>query len=279
MEIEGTNIMQKNNMERLHETLIEILDYVVSVCEENGLRYFLIYGSALGAYRHQGFIPWDDDLDIGLPREDYEKFLKIMEKQPSKLYCLQNDSTEDKYYLTFSKVRKQGTLFMESIAEGMYRDNGIFVDIFPLDYVTDKTSLGHKMKEYMIAYLNHTLRYAGYRNAYSKSSPIKHAIEHVICLPAFVLPKKWIVNIIKRLNKGRCQEADAKYLVEYCDLRYRWAQPVEYYFPPKKMSFAGKEYNVPGQIESYLSATYGDDYMQLPPEEDRVTHLPLELKF
>ena len=272
--------MQNNDMERLHSTLVEILDYIVSVCESNGLRYFLIYGSALGAYRHQGFIPWDDDLDIGLPRDDYEKFLAIMKNNPSDLYQIQNDTTEEKYYLTFSKVRKQGTLFMESIAEGMYRDNGIFVDVFPLDYLADKSSVKHRIKEYVITYLNHALRYAGYKNAYDKKcSKVRHVVEHIICFPAFVLSKKWLTNIIKRLNKGKCKEADAKYLVEYCDLRYRWAQPIEYYFPAKKMMFCGKEYNVPGQIEKYLSASYGEDYMQLPPEEDRVTHLPLELKF
>ena len=272
--------MQNNDIGRLHETLVEILDYVVSVCEVNGLRYFLVYGSALGAYRHQGFIPWDDDLDIGLPRNDYEKFLEIMRKQPSDLYRIQNDETEEKYYLTFSKVRKQGTVFMESIAQGMYHDNGIFVDIFPLDYIVDKRSLRHRIKEYVISYLNHILRYAGYKNAYAnKCSKVKHILEHIICFPAYIFPKKWLTNMLKRLNKGKCKEADAQYFIEYGDLRYRWAQPVEYYLPEKKMMFCGKEYNVPGQIEKYLSSTYGEDYMQLPPEEERVTHLPVELKF
>ena len=66
------------NLDQLHKTVVEILDFVVSVCEENNLEYCLAYGSALGAYRHKGFIPWDDDMDIGMPRNDDEKFLRIM---------------------------------------------------------------------------------------------------------------------------------------------------------------------------------------------------------
>ena len=126
--------MESNKLGKLHETLLEILDYVVSVCEENGLQYVLVYGTALGAYRHKGFIPWDDDLDIALPRKDYEKLIEIMKKSEQKKYLIQNESNEKRYYLPFSKVRKAGTLFAESIAQGMYSNNGIFIDIFPLFY-------------------------------------------------------------------------------------------------------------------------------------------------
>ena len=270
-------MMQKSNVERLHDTLQEILDYVISVCEQNGLRYFLIYGTALGAYRHQGFIPWDDDLDMAMPREDYDKFVEIMKTNPSELYRLQNDETEEKYYFTFSKIRKQGTIFVESVAEGMYQDNGIFIDVFPLDYVTDKDAFSHKIKARVIKYLIHTIRYAGYKNAYKKKySKMRHVIEHIVCLPAFILPKKWIVKVIKSLSKGKCKETDAKYLMEYI---YRWAFPMDVYFPAKKQSFCGRECNIPRETEKYLSSIYGADFMQLPPEEKRRTHLPLEIKF
>lgn len=98
---------------QLHKTLVEILDYVVKICEENGLQYFVAYGSALGAYRHEGFIPWDDDIDIVLPRKDYEKLAKILKESNNEKYFYQDETNEKNYFLLFAKVRKNGTKFVE----------------------------------------------------------------------------------------------------------------------------------------------------------------------
>ena len=147
--------MEKESLDKLHDTLIEILDYVVSVCEENDLTYFLVYGTALGAYRHKGFIPWDDDLDIAMPRQDYEKFIEIANKNKDAKYTLQNELNEKKYYLPFAKVRKNGTKFVEDIAQNMYENEGIFIDIFVLDYVDDINTLKYKVKSLVTTYLKH----------------------------------------------------------------------------------------------------------------------------
>ena len=272
--------MQEYKIEKLHEVLVEILDYVVSVCEENNLKYFLLYGSALGAYRHHACIPWDDDLDIGMPRDDYEKFIDIMKTQPSSIYCLQNDETESQYYLTFSKIRKKNTIFMEDIAEGMYQDNGIFIDVFPLDYVKDKNALGYRVKEFVITYLNHGIRYLAYPNAYkNKYSKLRNILEGILCFPLTLFSKKKTINLIKKLCKGKCKPKEATYLAEYCDAYQHASQPIDNYLPEKKLMFHGREYNVPGKIENYLSTCYGEDYMELPPVEKRVTHMPSEIKF
>ena len=82
------------DIKKLHEVLVEILDYFVSVCEKNNLQYFLVYGTALGAYRHKGFIPWDDDLDVAMPREDYQRLLSILENNPNEGYSIQNESNK-----------------------------------------------------------------------------------------------------------------------------------------------------------------------------------------
>ncbi|MCI8352318.1 MAG: LicD family protein [Clostridia bacterium] len=107
--------MEKNYLEKLHSNLVEILDYVCKVCDENNLQYFIAYGTALGAYRHQGFIPWDDDVDIALPRNDYEKLLNLLKDSNYDKYSCQNETNEKNYFLVFSKIRKNGTIFIERI--------------------------------------------------------------------------------------------------------------------------------------------------------------------
>lgn len=149
------------DIEKLHVTLIEILDYVVSLCEKHNIQYCLIYGSALGAYRHKGFIPWDDDMDIAMPRDDYEKFISIMKCQTDAQFSIQSEETEDSYFLTFAKVRKRGTIFVESIAEKKYKNNGIYIDIFPLDLVKNSEGVSYKLKRKIINYLKHVLKLKG----------------------------------------------------------------------------------------------------------------------
>ena len=117
---------------------LEALEFFDNFCRSHGLTYYLCGGSLIGALRHKGFIPWDDDLDIAMPRDDYEKLIKILNKKKSELYELQYEKNEKKYYLQFVKIRKKGTTFIEEIAKGMYDNNGIFIDIIPLDFAKDK---------------------------------------------------------------------------------------------------------------------------------------------
>lgn len=272
--------MEKESLDKLHDTLIEILDYVVSVCEENDLTYFLVYGTALGAYRHKGFIPWDDDLDIAMPRQDYEKFIEIANKNKDAKYTLQNELNEKKYYLPFAKVRKNGTKFVEDIAQNMYENEGIFIDIFVLDYVDDINTLKYKVKSLVTTYLKHILRYTGYKKVYkAKRNMLGRVIENIICIPAYILPKKMLLRLLNKIAKGKCLPDQARYIVEYSEEKSKNAMPIDVYFPIRKIELCGKQYCVPNKIEEYLTRAYGSDYMQLPPEDQRVTHSPIELIF
>lgn len=272
--------MKKESLDKLHDTLIEILDYVVSICEENNLTYLLVYGTALGACRHKGFIPWDDDLDIAMPRGDYERFIEIVSKKKDDLYLLQNESNEKKYYLPFVKIRKKGTKFVEEIAQNMYENEGIFIDIFVLDYVKEINSFKHKVKSLVTTYLKHILRYTGYKKVYkTKRGMIGRLIENIICIPAYILPKKMLLRWLNKLAKGKCLPEQAGYIVEYAEEKSKNAMPVDVYFPPKKIEMCGKQYYAPNKIEEYLTRAYGSDYMELPPIEQRITHSPIELVF
>lgn len=272
--------MQEKDLKRLHDTLVEILDYIVAICEEHKLTYMLLYGTLLGAHRHGGFIPWDDDLDIAMPRDDYEKLIKILNNKKLELYELQYEKNEKKYYLQFVKIRKKGTTFIEEIAKGMYDNNGIFIDIIPLDFAKDKNSFTHKMRLLITTYLKHILRYSSYKGAYDgKRGVVGNIAEHIICIPAYILPKKFLLKILNNMCKGKCQRKEAKYIVEYTEERHKSTNPIDIFFPTKNIEFCGKTYQCPNKVEKYLEIAYGSTYMQLPPVEKRCTHTPIELKF
>lgn len=114
----------------------EILDVIHQVCTEHGLRYSLAYGTLIGAVRHKGFIPWDDDIDLMMPREDYEKLLVIWNQSAPKGYILQNTRTDSDFTQNFTKIRKDHTTFLQDESEReKHYHKGIFVDIFPGDRV------------------------------------------------------------------------------------------------------------------------------------------------
>lgn len=270
--------MQNYDKNELHKVLVEILDYVVSVCEENNITYFLAYGTLLGAYRHKGFIPWDDDLDIAIPRDDYERFIDILEKKDG-IYKIQYDGNEKKYYMPFAKVRKDNTIFIESAAQNMFENNGVYIDIFPLDYVKNPSRFTHKMKSNMLSYLRHILRYSSFPEVYkNKRNCIGHIVEHILAIPIYIFSKKRILKYINKLSKGKSTRDDATHIAQYDEKRSINTMTKDIYFPPCKIVFGEKEYNAPSEVETYLTTTYGPKYMELPPEDQRITHNPVEIK-
>lgn len=267
-------------LERLHEVQIEILDYVDKICKENNLTYILAYGSALGAYRHQGFIPWDDDIDIAMPRNDYEKFIEIMLKSDDQTYSLQNEVTEKNYFLSFAKVRKNNTLFLESIVDNRYQNNGIFIDVFPLDRVSDLNSWSFKFKYYLIAYLRHGLKFNNCLKLYQQNQNVfKFALDFIACLPLKLFSNQSILAFIKKIMINFKYDINDHYLVQTDDLSLAKAIKAQDCFPAKKIYFHNKNYFGPNNITSYLTKLYGQNYMELPPESERRTHDPLEIRF
>ena len=120
-------------IKRIHEEILKVMDEVDRICRENNLQYYLIGGTLLGAVRHEGFIPWDDDLDIAMPREDYETFLAISPSALPSHLKIGTARYDVNYHRLFSKVYNVNTRFVEHVGE-KETNMGIFVDIFPLDY-------------------------------------------------------------------------------------------------------------------------------------------------
>ena len=277
------NILEKNysqkNLDRLHETLLEIFLYVKGVCEENGLEYAIIAGTALGAVRHKGFIPWDDDLDIALRREDYEKLCKILKESGDDRYILQDITNEEGYFLPFVKVRKKGTLFVEKMYADVYREKGAFIDIFSLDEVREPGSLAFKLRLIRIKFYLHALMFRAARTYYKEHrSRARYLLDLLAYIPFAGASNKTLLDRAEKLIK-KDNGKGGRYLLNFAST-YKLSKEIflkESLFPCRLYAFEGHKVSSYRDMEAYLRSLYGD-YMELPPEDKRHSHEPLELK-
>ena len=155
--------MEQELLNKVRSVQLEIAKEIRRVCEENDISCFLAHGTFLGAVRHKGFIPWDDDMDMGMLRQDYEKFCRIA---PSKLkpeFCLQTWYTEPNYALPFGKVMKRGTVYLENKKTRRLQDNGIYVDIFPYDYAPEDPVARNRMTASLLSIYRMKLMKSGYK--------------------------------------------------------------------------------------------------------------------
>lgn len=257
--------MDNSVLKQLQMTEIEILKEAIRICDKYNLTYYFVGGTLLGAVRHKGFIPWDDDLDIGMPRQDYEQFIKVAMSELSPQFYLHCDSTDDTYWLPFSKLKKNNTLFDEIEYEKIDTNKGIFIDIFPLDY-TDKINTWYRKYQIdMIHKINRHLRWMKGLDRIGGRSDILH-----ICIS--IIPSRWLKKLRKKLmmldNKH-----EHKYVINigsnYSYLKQ--TMPIGYYYPFSCVSFEGGEYKAPHDSVAYLKHLFGN-WETMPPESERRNH-------
>lgn len=132
---------EDKELKRLQSMEMGILKDFMKICDENGLRYFGVAGTGIGAIRHGGFIPWDDDIDIALPREDYEKFIKLVEEKMGDKYYVLNAEHNPNFPLMTTRLCIRGTKFVENALKNINCDLGIFLDIYAYDNYPDNDLL------------------------------------------------------------------------------------------------------------------------------------------
>lgn len=248
-----------DSIEQLHECLLEILKEIDRICATYEIPYVLAYGSALGAVRHRGFIPWDDDLDLHMLWPDYLRFLDLAEKEMDERFFVQRDFSEH-YAGCYTKIRRNGTTFIENWQPKDPRmHQGVFVDIMPCNSLAS-TALGQKwqwiLSRIVVA---QSLKHRGYSE---QRMNWKKRLIFAVC---DLVPQKWLLKIVRRewdtSSEGVHTFLSGARLGANVYKR-------RYFDNICRLPFENGEYPVFADYDSYLRGIYGD-YMKLPSEANR----------
>ena len=271
----------KKDRARLHGELLDIMAEIIRVCEVCGIPYFIQGGTAIGALFNKGIVPWDDDIDIGMTRADYERFLQLAPQHLRPQYFLEWFGTERNTPFYFAKVKKNGTLFVEEMFRNMDIHHGIFVDIFPYDRIPDNKWLErlHRFRSrfWINCFIGKQIWLWRWCGRCEIDEPLPKSF--VGCLAVRVvcslLSRERIyakmcrvlgvyngrdckcVNIV-RMPKDQIPRADIE--------------------NPVMMPFGGMTVRAPRNIESYLRHHYPNLRPELP-EEEQINHAPYRLSF
>lgn len=261
------------NLRKLQLVELEMLVEVDRICRKHKINYIIDAGTLLGAARHKGFIPWDDDVDIRMLREEYDKFCEVCKTELSDKFFLQNHETDNGFLWGYARILRQGTRFSRINHEAVKSKTGIFIDIFPNDTLPDNCVI---RKFYTITtWLCRKTLYSGIGKTYGKNKIDRIGFKILDVIPKELPHKifKFLVNWHRNSDSQRVR----------C---YGWGDSVEtkgflreWLSDTTDIVFEGKIVRAPVQTEEFLTFSFGD-YMTLPPEDERTPkHLASEIVF
>ncbi len=249
------------DMTALRKIETKMLEEFIAICKKYNFRYYLIGGTCLGAVRHQGFIPWDDDIDVGMPRKDYEDFLKVAQKELSENIFLQTAETDVNYANNFAKLRDSNTTFLETTVKNFNINHGVFIDIFPLDGCNQTQRFKRKERFYMRG-----IQCAFYVENSRLSKKILKKVKRIVFGNYRKLRDKRD-KLLKQLDYDQ-----SMIIANYCGA---WGEkevmPKEVFGDGVFAKFENMDVIIPEKWDEYLTRLYGE-YMVFPPEEKRISH-------
>lgn len=268
-------------LKRLQGIELGILKDFLYLCEKYHLTYFSFAGTAIGALRHQGFIPWDDDIDVCLPRRDYQKFLKVAKKEFSDKYTIMNADNDENYPLTTTRWMLKGTEFREESFKDIDCELGIFLDIYAFDNVSDN-EWKYKIQAFEAWFWSKILILRCMPEPVIIGKGPKVEIEKLICKIAHKVlcmmgfSKKKIYRLCRRAMT-RYNKQDTKRIAYLCDTNRYWNTiALEDLYPLRQVPFEDVMLNFPKEVEKIVSQMH-PNFMELPPVEKRKNHYPYRL--
>ena len=264
--------------ERIRKIQLEMLREVHRICEENHIKYVLGYGTMLGAVRHKGFIPWDDDVDILMLRKDYRRFREACKKELPPKYFLQDECSDEYYLWGYSKLRNLNTTYVRCGQEHIPYKNGVFIDIFPLDNVP--WFLPFRILPDAYGFVLRKMLWAKVGKNTEKNPLVRLVYKILAPIPKSTIYKLRNVMVHKGnkvSDRVRCLLFTAPGKEEnkkVNSLYSRYGFKRDWLLDREKYVFEGEEFWGTRAYDDCLSYVYGD-YMKLPPEEKRVGHAPV----
>lgn len=253
-------VLTEEQLSELKQIELNMLKEFIAVCEKLGLRYYLMEGTLLGAVRHGGFIPWDDDIDVGMPREDYMRFLRDGKTYLPENLFIQTRESDPEYSLPFAKIRNSNTTYVEKLSRHLKINHGVFIDIYPIDYYPEN-ELQQKWFE---------IRTKLYQKRISTINRLEEDRNFKRNLTDAL-----IVLLLPNSNSVYQKREKMIRSVRKSNLIYNYSGygpvPAEWYGEGVKVLFEGLQLTAPTEYVRVLEMSYGD-YLKLPPIEERIGH-------
>lgn len=266
--------MSEGRLTQKQALTLDLLKHVIGICDREGIRYYVGGGACIGIVRHGGFIPWDDDVDLSLPREDFERFVAYVKSHPEDGYAICDRYSDPNWHFCMCQyVDMESEIEIDLAAER--REAHIWIDIFPLDGLPN-SGFARWMQVKHILCLRYLIQLANIKtqvDAHRKRPLVERA----------VLGASEALHVGERIDSDKNMDrldATCKmysfYRQKYCGnmlgrYREREVVPTACFGKPRKALFEGFPVNIPERTDEYLTALYGD-YMTLPPVEQRVAH-------
>lgn len=252
--------MDNKDLHLLHSKLLEMVSDLDKFCKEHNIDYVLCAGNVIGAVRHQGFIPWDDDLDVQMTRDNYDKFLSAYKNNDK--YFLQKDNKD--YPLQFSKLRANNTTFIEDIPYRRKYKNihqGVFIDIFPVDKVAKNKYQAKLQAVFSNILITQAVLLRGYPKSHMSLRKAIVLFGALLLLPFGNYFRKYVTKF------NRADDFDY-YCSYYGAIKKKYHEKFTYMPPFERLPYENLELPVMNNYEIYLEKTYGD-YMKLPSEKEQ----------